>query len=252
MPHTATGTRPAQPRVISSPYQGADVDPETAEEIERAVDRGLRLRHSAAADSDGRQAFELELFAITTDDGRERFAARHARPEGVELVDSDQEAVAEAWYEDEARAIEETGAVWDTTDVAGVRTGGYTYTVETSSDGGATWRTDSSGSSSLGREDDPAVGFETVARERGEREAKDTEDDNLVTALEKAAGIQWVGGPRVHVDMLRVTVTPAAGEPVTWEREFAPPTPTGPEAARYRAQIIAAQEEALAVGFDAA
>ncbi|MET9403553.1 hypothetical protein [Kitasatospora sp. NPDC002965] len=215
-----TSTPTSELRVITSAFKSADVDDDTATRVETAaLDSGQELRRSAALSTDGQETYLLRLLAYHDGDDL-RYAVHHERPEGSELLDSDDRATADAAYEKEAREMQEVGASWDTTDVEDLPTLTYAYTVEAYN--GETWRRLGSGTGTLSRHPEWDNDVNEAARTEGADHLFRVEEDNRDAALEKALGERYFDHQPVHTERVRVVVTQDGEEAGSHTWEFEP------------------------------
>jgi hypothetical protein len=122
-------------RVIRSTVQGADIDPDLADEYEEAIDKALAARdeerETVSYDEIGQKAYRIALLPYTDPTGAHRWAILDDGPSESDWQDTDDLDEAIATYEEWVRgatagampAYDDEGnekPIWDESDVAGV------------------------------------------------------------------------------------------------------------------------------------
>jgi hypothetical protein len=122
-------------RVIRSTVQGADINPDLADEYEQAIDKALAARdeerETVSYDEIGQKAYRIALLPYTDPTGAHRWAILDDGPSESDWQDTDDldEAIAtyEKWVRDATAGAMPTyddegneKPVWDESDVAGV------------------------------------------------------------------------------------------------------------------------------------
>ena len=122
-------------RTLVSPWnrtaqQDGQLTPEHTEQLVAAVEGGSQVCRTDDTDPAGQLTHLLRVVAFREPiDGQQQWAVVFDAPDGTEVVDTEDEAKARAHYTERVQELTSLGFLWTVTDVPGITTTPYTYTV---------------------------------------------------------------------------------------------------------------------------
>ncbi|MGW4648025.1 hypothetical protein [Kitasatospora sp. NPDC004289] len=224
-------------RTIHSSWSTATVDTDAAEALTAAVKAAGADRVSRDTDQWGRTTRELTLTTYAAPDGTTRHAVACTDGDGEDLLDTDDEAEATAYYEKTAREMDES-AGWDETDVNGLTLAHYAAHIERTEDPALGWTAIESTEHRLDDNDLTVASYQDAAQTLLDIATDPVSEANRLAELCRRAGVPQLDPGTGRWVRVRIVVDGRQEAEATTELEA--PEVTDQDVAEFVADLQAA------------